>query len=960
MESGRVETPDDLRSGRPEEELLELLCDALRELYVLTSKLRLAEALIKTITVDERHEDAEKERILKDYMREIYIEFCMLVPVMVKMGECIDTSGQELIEEQSPTLSGVVAAYCRRLSDVLTMVIGYWDSAELKELRSWILFWDGIPFRLEKARAEKSLRLDIEREYEQAARRVRLRRMPAVMLNARQLFAAINTRESSVKTIYNNMYLMLMKDVLQFIMRCEECEQELLYTKGVMFDCARWAARHHDADCTPDHIVQANEAWTKHIPSSKEGKERYLGTWGTYLYRMTQYFFLLTIGDEEEDIVALVHRWSMHRMLLWYEKWISNKLTWSKILVPHNIVQTGCEIEAETKTNNAITVKQLDVYEQMFLQGLPEDSISMNNHLDYPELRRKRSFVIVSDSKMGANLYWDKPRPKYCATQGGNLRQGMAECLLAMSGYGDVVGITPVPFTAGTIKEDLENLGLPGRNRTTLHIFWSMREHFGGVVTPSETIIEEWKELTDWCAERGHFPYITINATAARLLDTEGEQLALYQMCKSIEENAKGKAIVDCGRVFWRAFYHAQETCYTTNFVRLYDKTILRQRVLLDLLPTKLNWEEMQGMSWEMLQRHVDSNKSQTGDVHASSKNHKSEKHYEVSGPEPTGDQSETVEAGSDTSKTPQQHVPQRRDVGWHFRWTEAQGHIKEVRHIKTYGMTYERRRALGELYERCVIVRQPQGLINFINQRLDIFGRRFEHYFEVVQPSNIDDDDPNGSVILNEDFRFNREAFTFKWLNAPKYAKLPKHSFGCSDRCVRNTKWIRGWQGCHPAVLFDIILEGNLRRDHPDPASAVRMQSDERRQQASIDVPWVPIFADGSFLRLTWETRTDANAAVANMRDPTGVILGREQSTHLWALHIEVSLYDMIRDGELFQREWDARLEVVPRRLNELWTAWGETQQARAREAAARPDGGIEPPCATSSSSSHQRRADH
>ena len=38
MESGRVETPDDLRSGRPEEELLELLCDALRELYVLTSK----------------------------------------------------------------------------------------------------------------------------------------------------------------------------------------------------------------------------------------------------------------------------------------------------------------------------------------------------------------------------------------------------------------------------------------------------------------------------------------------------------------------------------------------------------------------------------------------------------------------------------------------------------------------------------------------------------------------------------------------------------------------------------------------------------------------------------------------------------------------------------------------------------------------------------------------------------
>ena len=57
MESGRVETPDDLRSGRPEEELLELLSDALRELYVLTSKFRLAEEIIETITVDGRHED---------------------------------------------------------------------------------------------------------------------------------------------------------------------------------------------------------------------------------------------------------------------------------------------------------------------------------------------------------------------------------------------------------------------------------------------------------------------------------------------------------------------------------------------------------------------------------------------------------------------------------------------------------------------------------------------------------------------------------------------------------------------------------------------------------------------------------------------------------------------------------------------------------------------------------------
>ena len=253
MESGRVETPDDLPSGRREEELVEVLDGALAGLYVLTSKFRLAEEIIETITVDERHEDAEKERLLKEYMHEMYIEFCKLVPLMVRMGECLDTHGQELIEEQSPLLSGVVAAYYRRLSDVLTMVTRYWGSAELQELRTWVMFWDAIPFRLEKARAEKNLRLNIEREYEQAARRVRLRRMPAVMLNARQLFAAINTRESSVKTIYNNMYLMLMKNVLQFIMRCEECEQELLYTKGVMFDCARWAARHHDGDCTPDH-----------------------------------------------------------------------------------------------------------------------------------------------------------------------------------------------------------------------------------------------------------------------------------------------------------------------------------------------------------------------------------------------------------------------------------------------------------------------------------------------------------------------------------------------------------------------------------------------------------------------------------------------------------------------------------------------------------------------------------
>ena len=73
MESGRVETPDDLPSGRREEELVEVLDGALAGLHVLTSKFKLAEEIIETITVDERHEDAYKARLLEEYMHDMYI-----------------------------------------------------------------------------------------------------------------------------------------------------------------------------------------------------------------------------------------------------------------------------------------------------------------------------------------------------------------------------------------------------------------------------------------------------------------------------------------------------------------------------------------------------------------------------------------------------------------------------------------------------------------------------------------------------------------------------------------------------------------------------------------------------------------------------------------------------------------------------------------------------------------------
>ena len=911
-----------------EEELVKVLEGALEGLHVLTAKLAAA-ATCNIEERDVRHEREASEQ-LREYMHDMYAEFCELCPLMVRMAKGLDTHGHELAEQQSPLLREVVEAYCNRLKNVLTMVRQrnkyYWNSTELAELRTWVRFWGEIRDRLEGARQEKDLRLEMARDDEQVARVVRLRRVRRrCMLNTRQLFEDFNTRENTVKTIYDSIYVNLIKEVFQFIMSREEAENSL-YTKSGMFDCPRLGI------CDAD-----NEAWTtNHTATKGTCNGTCFGTWGTYLFRMTQYFFLLTIGDEEDQIIALVYRWSLHRMLLWYQQWMGGK-TWLCSLVPHHIVETGCKIEAEKDTTSAITVKQWDFYEQMFWEGLPEDSISMKICIEYQVLR-KRPFVIVSESRMGARRYWDKPKPILCDS---NNRQGMAGCLHTMSGYEDVIGIAPVPFTASRIKEQLEELHLPLPKATTVHIFWSMRELGGRVVTPSDTIIEEWKALIDWCAENKIFPYITINSAAARLLDEQEKQEALYQMSESIGQNAKGKAIVDFGLVFWRAFYNAEETCCTANFVGLYDKTILRQRVILDLMPTKVNWDELQRMTtWVMLKSYVENNRGDVNPVTSATTSNKreSEKHDEARAPEP-GDQRETLQARSDPSEDHWIH-PEKQDTQTWFEEAQAKGLIKNVRRIKTHIMSEDHRVKLGSKPNSGVGAHrhpQPEAFQNlFINHRLGLIGKSFVDYFGRVQWNGrihyCDDDDPNGSILIPETAY---DTYAFKWLNAPKYAKLPR--FAYRGNLVLGTKWIRGWQGCQPETLFDTILEGRLRGDDEDPACGptVRMRSDERRQQALLDVPWVPIFDDGTFLRFMWETRTDANATVRKKGVPTGVVLGREQSTHLWALHVEVSSSRTIENGALYQLEWDSRLEVVPRRLHELSMIWRSSEQYRREQLA-------------------------
>ena len=94
------------------------------------------------------------------------------------------------------------------------------------------------------------------------------------------------------------------------------------------------------------------------------------------------------------------------------------------------------------------------------------------------------------------------------------------------------------------------------------------------------------------------------------------------------------------------------------------------------------------------------------------------------------------------------------------------------------------------------------------------------------------------------------------------------------------------------------------------DGKPGVYMMKDDRKEKAFYYARFVCLHGDGHWVRAMWHLQTDRGDAVRSGNDQW---IGRQRSTHLVALYVQVVTVEAFDLGQDIQFDWDPALELKP-----------------------------------------------
>jgi hypothetical protein len=187
-------------------------------------------------------------------------------------------------------------------------------------------------------------------------------------------------------------------------------------------------------------------------------------------------------------------------------------------------------------------------------------------------------------------------------------------------------------------------------------------------------------------------------------------------------------------------------------------------------------------------------------------------------------------------------------------------------------------------MYQAVEVMPLQDLVVGFLTPRLAMAGMTIDSVF---YPSDKERDDKFGELptYIRDFDSSNRLELIMRCCPDP----LPTESKSTDIWTRQRPQWMRLWHGVSPFSLFGVMSDQKLRagpRRKLDKAAIYQHKDGEVAQAAAYSI-WTPLFNDGYYYRLLFETRTDYNDRVGKSNQSTDQYYGSEESTHIYSLHM-------------------------------------------------------------------------